>query len=63
MGSKSQRQNQHMVKLMSKIRKFKKKGKDTAGLEKELSYVTGEADRPSFKTGAQADPRLKKYKS
>ena len=60
MGSKSQRQNQHMRRLNSKIRKFEKKGKSTAGLEKELAYMLGE-ERPSHKTGREADPRLKKY--
>ena len=59
-GSKAQRQNQHIRRLNSKIRKFKKKGKSTAGLEKELSYMEGE-DRPSHKTGREADPRLKKF--
>jgi hypothetical protein len=60
-GSKLQRQNQHTKRLESKIRKFKKNGKNTAGLEKELGYMMGES-RPEFKTGRDADPRLKKYK-
>jgi hypothetical protein len=59
-GSKSQRQNQHVQRLNKKIRKFTKKGKSIAGLEKELSYMLGE-DRPTFKTGREVDPRLKKY--
>ena len=59
MGSKTQRQNQHTKRLESKIRRFKKKGKSIDGLEKELGYMLGE-DRPSFKTGKEADPRLKR---
>ena len=58
-GSKSQRQNQHVRKLNSKIKKFKKAGKNTARLEKELGYMMGD-DRPTFNTGRDADPRLKK---
>ena len=60
-GSKPQRQNQHTKCLESKIRKFKKSGKNIAGLEKELGYMLGET-RPEFKTGRDADPRLKKHK-
>jgi hypothetical protein len=60
MGSKSQRQNQHVKRLESKIRRWKKKGKKTDGLEKELNYCLGE-DRPAFKTGRDADPRIKGY--
>jgi len=60
MGSKAQRQNQHLRKLMSKIRKFEKADKNTAGLQKELSFCMGETDRTAFKTGREADPRLKK---
>jgi len=59
MGSKAQRQNRHTKLLEKKIRKFKKKSKDTTGLEKELGYMLGE-DRPDFKTGRDADARLKK---
>ena len=54
MGSKPERQNQHIRRLMKKIDKFKKKGKSTAGLEKDLAYCTGDAQRPQFKTGALA---------
>jgi hypothetical protein len=60
MGSKSQRQNQHVRRLDSKIRRWKKKGKSTEGLEKELGYCMGEA-RPKFATGRDCDPRLKKH--
>ena len=60
MGSKAQRQNQHMKRLMAKIKKFKKKNKSVENLERELSYVVGDAKRPSFKTGRDADPRLRK---
>tara|TARA_R110001583_G_scaffold7985_21_gene39045 strand:+ start:11207 stop:11407 length:201 start_codon:yes stop_codon:yes gene_type:complete len=57
MGSKPQRQNQHMRKLMKKIERFKKKGISTIGLEKELGYCMGENPRPKFKTGSIADAR------
>ena len=40
-GSKSQRQNQHAKRIESKIKRFKRKGKSTAGLEKELGYAMG----------------------
>ncbi len=60
MGSKAQRQNQHIKRLESKIRRWQKKGKKTDGLEKELNYCLGE-DRPAFKTGREADPRIKVY--
>jgi hypothetical protein len=63
MGSKAQRQNKHQRRLMSKIRKFEKADKNITGLQKELSYCMGEAERPSFKTGRDADPRLKKLYS
>ena len=59
-GTKAQRQNQHMRRLISKIKKFEKKGKDASGLEKELSYMMGE-DRPAFKTGFEANSKNKKY--
>ena len=62
MGTKAQRQNQHMRRLMSKIRKFEKKGRNTEGLKKELKYVSGEQTRPEFKTGRETDPRLKKFR-
>ena len=61
-GSKSQRQNRHVRRLNMKIKKFKAKGKNTEGLEKELGYMMGD-DRPTFKTGRDADPRLKKHYS
>ncbi len=61
-GSKSQRQNQHVRRLNMKIKKFKAKGKNTEGLEKELGYMMGE-DRPTFKSGRDTDPRLKKHYS
>ncbi len=59
-GSKAQRQNKHVRRLNMKIKKFKAAGKNTEGLEKELGYMMGD-DRPTFKTGRDADPRLKKY--
>ena len=60
MGSKAQRQNQHVKRLLSKIKRFEGKNKSTEGLQKELAYCIGEAERPSFKTGREADPRHKK---
>ena len=62
MGSKLQRQNQHQRRLKIKIRRWKKQEKDTTGLERELGYSTGELDRPTFTTGRESDPRLKKWK-
>tara|TARA_A100001011_G_scaffold373410_1_gene432794 strand:+ start:1089 stop:1286 length:198 start_codon:yes stop_codon:yes gene_type:complete len=59
-GSKPQRQNQHVRRLMSKIKRFEKAGKNTTKLQRELDYCTGDAKRPDFKTGRDADPRLKK---
>ena len=60
MGSKAQRLNQHVAKIMRKIKKFERKGWKTAGLKKELSYCMGETPRPAFKTGATVDPRKNK---
>jgi hypothetical protein len=60
MGSKAQRQNKHVKRLEKKIRQWKKKGKKTDGLEKELNYCLGE-DRLTHKTGREADSRIKKY--
>ena len=60
MGTKAQRQNQHMRRLMSKIKKFEKAGRNTEGIQKELLYCVGEIERPPFKTGRDVDPRLKK---
>ncbi len=62
MGNKLQRQNKHRRRLKMKIKKWKAKEKDTTGLEKELGYSTGELDRPTFQTGRDCDPRLKKWK-
>lgn len=59
MGSKAQRQNQHVKRLERKIRQFTAKGKSTEKLEKELGYANGGA-RPEFRTGREADPRVKK---
>jgi hypothetical protein len=60
MGSKIQRQMQHIRFLEKKIRKFKLKDKSVEKLEKELSYCNGESERPEYKTGREADPRLKR---
>jgi len=61
MGSKTQRQNQHVKRLEKKMRKFQKAGRCTKGLTKELGYVMGEP-RLEHKTGKAADPRLKKMR-
>lgn len=62
MGSKLQRQNQHQRRLKIKIKRWKRQEKDTTGLEKELGYSTGELDRPTFRSGRDCDPRLKKWR-
>ena len=54
MGSKAQRQNQHLRRLMSKVHRFKEANKSTVGLEKELAFCMGDADRPAFKTVKRA---------
>ena len=59
-GSKAQRQNQHMRRLMSKIKRHGSRGLDTSKMEKELAYCIGDTERPAFKTGRESDPRLKK---
>ena len=61
MGSKAQRQNQHVRRVMSKIRKFEKRGKATLKLEKELEYCLGGKERPKHKTGRESDARLKRW--
>jgi len=61
MGSKAQRQNQHVRHLNSKIKRHKAKGWDTTKMEKELGYCMGDP-RPEFKTGRDTDPRLKKHR-
>lgn len=60
MGSKAQRQNQHIKRIEKKIKKKEKRGLPTDKLEQELEYLLGGAERPPFKTGRDADPRLKK---
>ena len=62
MGSKAQRQNQHVRRLEAKIKRFKKQGKKTEGMEKELGFCLGD-ERPAFKTGREADPRFKKLRN
>ena len=61
-GSKAQRQNQHVRKLMMKLDKFTRKGWSTEGLEKEISYCAGDKVRPLFQTGRMSDPRYRNYK-
>ena len=58
-GSKAQRQNQHVRRLMMKIERHKKRGWQVAGLEKELGYASGDTDRPLFPTGRVADLRYR----
>ena len=60
-SSKAQRQNQYVRRLEAKIKRFKKHGKNTEGLEKELGYCMGDK-RPAFNTGRDADPRFKKHR-
>ena len=60
MGSKKQRQNQHVKRIERKIRQYKAKDKSVEKLEKELSFATGSATRPEHKTGREADARTKK---
>ncbi len=59
MGSKAQRQNQHIKRLERKIRQFEKKGLNTEKLQKEKGYAE-KGGRPEFRTGREADPRIKK---
>jgi hypothetical protein len=54
MGTKLERQNQHQKRLKTKIKRFEKRGWSTAGLQKELAYCSGEADRATFATGHNA---------
>ncbi len=61
-GSKAQRQNQHLRRLMMKLKKFKTKGWKTEGLEKEISYCVGDEERPAFQTGRVADDRFRNYR-
>lgn len=62
MGSKLQRQNRHQRRLKMKIKRWKRQEKDTTGLEKDLGYSSGKLDRPTFRSGRDCDPRLKKWK-
>jgi hypothetical protein len=61
MGSKLERQNQYERRLRMKIKRKEAKGKNVAGLKKELGYATGKIDRPNSKSGRDADPRFKKH--
>ncbi len=61
-GSKAQRQNQHVRRLMMKIERHKKRGWNVAGMEKELAYCAGDAERPSFNTGRVADLRFRNFR-
>lgn len=46
--------------LRGKIRAAERKGRPTAGLSRELSYVLGEAPRPPFHTGREAHEEHKR---
>lgn len=63
MGSKAQRQNQHLRRLMMKKARHEKRGWNTDGLAREIAYVCGEKERPAHKTGRIADNRMKRYTS
>ena len=63
MGSKAQRQNQHLRRLMMKKKRHEKRGWNTDGLDREIAYVSGDKERPAFKTGRVADNRMKRYTS
>ena len=61
-GSKAQRQSQHLSRLMMKLSRFTRRGWNTSGLEKEISYASGSADRPAFGTGRVADTRFRNFR-
>ena len=63
MGSKAQRQNQHLRRLMMKKARHEKRGWNTDGLAREIAYVSGDKERPAHNTGRVADPRHKRYTS
>lgn len=63
MGSKAQRQNQYLLRLMMKKARHEKRGWNTDGLAREIAYVSGEKARPTFNTGRVADERMKRYTS
>lgn len=63
MGSKAQRQNQHLRRLMTKMARHEKRGWNTDGLAREIAYVSGEKERPAHDTGRVADERMKRYTS
>ena len=60
MGSKLQRQNQHIKRIERKIRQYTAKGLNTDKLNKELGYAKDSSTRPEHKTGREADARTKK---
>ena len=63
MGSKAQRQNQHLRHLMMKKNRHDKRGWNTDGIAREIAYVSGEKERPAHSTGRVADERMKRYTS
>ena len=63
MGSKAQRQNQYLRRLTMKKNRHEKRGWNTDGLAREIAYLSGDKERPSYKTGRVADGRMKRYTS
>ena len=61
-GSKAQRQNQHVRRLMMKIERHKKRKWNVGGLEKELAFCLGEKKRPEIKTGRVSDLRYRNFR-
>jgi len=61
-GSKSQRQNQHVRRLMMKIERHKKRKWNVEGMERELAFCVGDKERLAFKTGRVADERFSNFR-
>lgn len=61
MGSKAQRQNQHLRRLTMKVARHEGRGWNTDGLKREIARMEG-ADRKAHLTGREADPRFGKRK-
>lgn len=63
MGSKVQRQNQYLRRLMMKRARHERRGLKTDGLDRQIAFMTGDKERPKMKTGREADPRFKRRTS
>ena len=61
MGSKLQRQNQHLRRLTMKVARHEKRGLNTDGLKREIARMEG-AERKAHATGRDVDPRYGKRK-